>query len=116
MYLNVVMRRSSRHKSATHALAYLLLRALLYERVIQHDALVLEEAVHVGVAVAAALGAIHLVELREGEVQAACQVLDLAAQVALEGGCTARMLKTFLKLIKDPTRGPGTRGTQAQRI
>ena len=54
----------------------LLLRALLDQGVEQHDALVLEEAVHVGVAVVAALAAVDDVQLAQGEAQGPCQALD----------------------------------------
>mmetsp|Transcript_24461 Transcript_24461/g.53429 ORF Transcript_24461/g.53429 Transcript_24461/m.53429 type:complete len:278 (-) Transcript_24461:178-1011(-) len=65
---------------------HLLLVTLCQQRVVQHDALVAPEAVHVCVAVRAPLAAVHLEELLEGEVQRAGQGLDLGAQGALRQG------------------------------
>ncbi len=54
----------------------LILAALLQERVKQHDALVLPEAVHVCVGVCAPRGAIYDKQLAQWELQRTCQLLN----------------------------------------
>lgn len=53
------------------------LLALLHQGVKQHNALVLEEAVHVGIAVSATRGAINEEELSQGELEGTSQRLNL---------------------------------------
>ena len=54
----------------------MVLGALLDEGVKQDDALVLEEAVHVGIAVVAALGAVNHIQLAQREAEGTCQLLN----------------------------------------
>lgn len=53
------------------------LLTLLHKRVIQHNALVLEEAVHVGVAVCTAGGTINEEQLGQWELEGSGQALNL---------------------------------------
>lgn len=64
----------------------LVARAVLHEGVVEDDALVAAEAVHVCVAVPAALAAVHLKELPQREVHAARERLDAAPQRAVRQG------------------------------
>mmetsp|Transcript_10111 Transcript_10111/g.24096 ORF Transcript_10111/g.24096 Transcript_10111/m.24096 type:complete len:380 (+) Transcript_10111:383-1522(+) len=57
--------------------------ALLAEGVVEDDALVVEEAVHVRVGVRGAPGAVHHVQLPERELQRACQLLDGGLELTL---------------------------------